>query len=335
MEIRRVDPDDATALEAYFAICDACDRFENPYPAPLDLDDWREEFRNRDSSEHTEGHLGVIDGVPVATGLLQLFMVDNLDKAFVHVNVLPDRRAQGHGSTMFAHVLARATEAGRTTVLADADYPFGADESHPSRRFLAKQGFTLSEAEVHRVLDLPADGALLDRLAAEAAAHHEHYTLVDWVELPPEQLRADYCVLLNHIFVDAPSGDVTFEEGRVTPQILVERAQVASAKGRTIYITAALDTAGVPVAHNILSVPSRDTGEIFNFDTLVRREHRGHRLGLATKIQNLRRVTTLHPERTVVHTWNAESNGPMIAVNDVMGFHPAMYGGEYVRVLAR
>ena len=333
MEIRRVDPDDSAALKAYFAICDACDRFENPYPTPLNPADWEEEFRNRDSSEHTEGYLGLVDGVPVATGLIQLFMVDNLDKAFVHVNVLPAHRERGHGSTIFEQVLTRVREGGRTTVLADADYPFDADETHPTRRFLAKQGFTLSEPAVHRVLELPADEALLDRLAADSAAHHTDYTLVDWVGLPPEELRADYCVLLNHIFTDAPSGDVTFEEGRVTPEILVEREQVSRAKRRTQYITAALDTTGVPVAHNVLSVPSRDPGQIFNFDTLVRRDHRGHRLGLATKIQNLRRVTALHPERTVVHTWNAESNGPMIAVNDAMGFRPAMYGGEYVQTI--
>ncbi len=89
----------------------------------------------------------------------------------------------------------------------------------------------------------------------------------------------------------------------------------------------------MPVAHNVLSVPQSDPQLIFNFDTLVRQDHRGHRLGLVTKIENLRRVIALHPERTLVHTWNAESNHPMIAVNDAMGFRPVAYGGEYVRTL--
>ena len=334
MEIRRVDPDDLAALEGYFTVCDESDRFENPYPTPLSVDDWRVGFRNGDSSQHTEGYLGYVDGTPVATGLIELFMADNLDKAFVHVNVRPDRRSAGHGSQMFEHLIAGVQRSGRTTLLAGVDYPFGADQTHPSRRFVARHGFTLSEAEVHRVLELPADEALLDRLAAEAAPHHRDYTLVDWVGLPPEELRADYCVLLNQIMTDAPSGSVDFEEGGMTPKSLVERDAASTARGRTTYITAALDAAGVPVAHNVLSVPSSDPTQIFNFDTLVRRDHRGHRLGLATKIQNLRGVTALHPERTVVHTWNAESNHPMIAVNDAMGFHPAMYGGEYVRTLA-
>jgi len=334
LDIRRVDPDDPATLEAFVAICDESDRLENPYATPLNLDDWRAEFRNRDSSERSEGYLGFAGGGPVATGVVQLFLVDNLDKVFVHANVVPTQRDQGHGSAMFDHLLARARDEGRTTVLADADYPFEADETHPSRRFLAKHGFALSEAEVHRVLELPADEALLDRLATEAAASHSDYTLVDWVDLPPEDVREDYCVLLNRIFTDAPSGDVDFEEGRATPEILAERAAVSLARGRTVYITAALDPRGVPVAHNVLSVPSRDPGHIFNFDTLVRQDHRGHRLGLATKIRNLRRVTELHPDRTVVHTWNAESNAPMIAINAAMGFRPVMYGGEYVRFLA-
>ncbi len=50
-------------------------------------------------------------------------------------------------------------------------------------------------------------------------------------------------------------------------------------------------------------------------------------------MRNLEVVQALHPDRTILHTWNAESNGPMIAVNEAMGFLPVRYEGEYYRNL--
>jgi hypothetical protein len=182
-------------------------------------------------------------------------------------------------------------------------------------------------------LELPADAELLARLEAEAARHHGDYRFLEFEGLPPEEIRADYCVLLNQIIVDAPSGDIEFEEGGETPETLVEREASSQAAGRTTYVSVALDGDGLAVAHNVLQVSATDPGKVFNQDTMVRREHRGHRLGLATKIRNLRQVLALHPDSTVVHTWNAESNAPMIAVNDAMGFRPVTYGGEYARDL--
>ena len=75
---------------------------------------------------------------------------------------------------------------------------------------------------------------------------------------------------------------------------------------------------------------SRDQAAIFQWDTLVRPEHRGRRLGLAMKIANLRWLQTRH-DASIVHTWNSEVNAPMLAVNRAMGFRPVEYLGEWQR----
>lgn len=333
IDIHRVDPEDAEQMATYAAITIESEVFENQYPTPFTMEEQREELRNRDSTVLVEGYLGLSNGTAVTTGTVELFLSDNVEKSWVFVNTLPAQRRRGFGSSMLDFVVSRAKTELRTMVLTGTSFPFDADESHHHRRFLTERGFSLANTEVHRVLELPADEDVLDRLVAEAAPHHTDYALADFEGLLPEELRADYCVLLNQIMVDAPSGTVEFEEGRVTPDVLIEREESSRAAGRTTYVTVALDAKGVPVAHNVLQVPDTDPGKIFNEDTLVRRDHRGHRLGYATKIQNLRRVTASHPDRTSLHTWNAESNGPMISVNDAMGFRPVRYGGEYVRKL--
>jgi GNAT superfamily N-acetyltransferase len=330
LTIRQVDPDDATAVAAYAAVSRTSELFENPHATPFTLEELREQFRNTDPSGDVRGWVGYDGDVPVALCVVELFMSDNTDKCWLRVDVLPEHRRRGHGSQLYDHALQQVKDARRRQVLTSTDAPSEADETHPYRRFLEKRGFRFSQREVHRVLDLPADEALLDRLWADSEKHWADYTLADFEGLPPEDMREAYCVLLNRIVVDAPSGEIDFEEGGITPESLVQREEALRAAQRTRYVTVALDGDGVPVAHNVLVVPGTDPRPMFNHDTMVLRDHRGHRLGYATKIQNLRRVAALHPDRAAVHTWNAESNSFMIAVNDAMGFRPVMHGFEYV-----
>jgi hypothetical protein len=69
-------------------------------------------------------------------------------------------------------------------------------------------------------------------------------------------------------------------------------------------------------------------------DTLVLREHRGHRLGLALKVANLRALQAALPHVTTLRTWNADTNTPMLAVNRRMGFEPTGVTREWLKDLA-
>ncbi len=333
MDIRRVDPDDAQAVETLTRINAASEEFENAYALPYAAPEHREQLRNLDSSMTVEGYLGFHDGTAVAAGIIELPQADNTEKSWVMANVAAGDRGRGHGSAMADFLITAARSLGRRTLMTDVRYPFDADESHPYRCFATKHGFSFSQADVHRVLHLPADGERLDLLLLESAPHHEEYTFIDFIGLPPAEIRTAYCVLLNQILTDAPSGEITYEEGRTTPETLAELVDSLSAQGRTLFTTVALDAAGAPVAHSQLVVPEHCPGKLIQWDTLVRRDHRGHRLGIATKVLNLQRVAPLYPDRTILHTWNAETNHHMIAVNQTMGFAPVGYVGEYYRKL--
>jgi hypothetical protein len=54
--------------------------------------------------------------------------------------------------------------------------------------------------------------------------------------------------------------------------------------------------------------------------TIVEREHRGHRLGMLVKVENLRNLRRHFPETETITTWNAAENRHMIAVNEELGF---------------
>jgi hypothetical protein len=68
-------------------------------------------------------------------------------------------------------------------------------------------------------------------------------------------------------------------------------------------------------------------------DTLVTSEHRGRRLGMLTKVANLRRAQSRWPSARSVLTWNANENQHMLAINIALGFKPAGYEGEWQKRL--
>jgi hypothetical protein len=71
----------------------------------------------------------------------------------------------------------------------------------------------------------------------------------------------------------------------------------------------------------------------YQWDTLVLREHRGHRLGLLVKAANLQALITELPEVRRVFTWNATENEPMLRVNRALGFAPIGHTTEWQKQL--
>ncbi|WNY33426.1 hypothetical protein Q9Q99_15295 [Curtobacterium flaccumfaciens] len=55
-------------------------------------------------------------------------------------------------------------------------------------------------------------------------------------------------------------------------------------------------------------------------DTLVVREHRGHRLGWLLKAVGIETVQQEHPGHPSIITFNAEENRHMLDVNEAVGF---------------
>jgi GNAT superfamily N-acetyltransferase len=333
LTIVSLDPDDDDAFAAYSTIHLLAEAAGTDHPVPFQPGELRVYLRDTSAGERWEGLLGHDQtGTPVVAGLITMVLTDNLDKAGIRVWVAPPHRRRGYGSAMLQALLSRAAEEGRTTLLAHASYPVGADDSHPARAFASCHGFRLANSELHRILDLPVPGPRLAELARQAAPHHEGYRLVDHVDDDvPADLLTSYLDLVNALMADAPTGEVDYEAGAMTPELFHADMAAMRAAGRILYRTIALDAAGTAAAHSVLCVPREDPGKAFQFGTLVRQAHRGHRLGLAVKVRNLATVQALHPDRSVVHTWNAASNTHMIAINEALGFRVVSESAEYVR----
>ena len=90
---------------------------------------------------------------------------------------------------------------------------------------------------------------------------------------------------------------------------------------------------GVVVAYTDLATTVHEPGRAYQWGTLVHRAHRGHRLGVAVKVANLRLLQSERPDIVRLTTYNAEVNAHMIGVNEALGFRPVARLGDFQKRL--
>jgi GNAT superfamily N-acetyltransferase len=290
-------------------------------------------FRSSDSGERQELFAAYDEGRMVGNAVLWSFLLDNTDKAAFMLNVDVPERCRGIGRALADRLEQTARDDDRSAILAHAMLPFGDREGHPYRRFAEACGYELSNYEVTRHLALPVPDEQIQEWIDDAAPHHEGYTIETFVGAVPDDLVGSLCVLLGQLAVDAPTGAVDFEEEAVTSQRYAEMVATTTAMGRARYETVALTPDRQVVAQSTIAMSLEDSTTVYQWGTFVHREHRGHKLGLATKAVNLRAVQHARGDLTLVTTQNAETNEYMVAINDRLGFQPIEIAAEFVKRL--
>ncbi len=276
--------------------------------------------------------LGRLDGEPVATGWLALRLLDNLDGAELDVHVRPDLRRRGFGSAMLAHLEAVAAGEGRGRFDAEAQWPYaGPPDGAGSAgvEFARSHGYAFGIGDVQRVLDLPVAEEVLDDLARSCAPYHRDYEIRTWAGRIPDALVESWLEVSSTLLTEAPTGGMEREPEAVDVPAFRQSEQTQERQGRIAWHTVALDAGGRVVAYTQLVVPTHDRRFAYQWGTLVRGEHRGHRLGTVVKVENLRALQGAGGAggRRVV-TWNAEVNDHMIGINERLGFVKAARCGE-------
>jgi RimJ/RimL family protein N-acetyltransferase len=138
----------------------------------------------------------------------------------------------------------------------------------------------------------------------------------------PDALLDDRAVLEQRMTTDAPHGDLPVEEESWDGRRIREYETSHLARGRTVLSAGALK-GGRLVGFTDLQVPLAQPERAHQGGTLVLREHRGHRLGALMKAAVLRELARSCPPVRRISTYNSDSNTPMVAVNEALGFRPA------------
>jgi GNAT superfamily N-acetyltransferase len=327
VEIAEIDVHDDAQVEAFWSAGKEADEDGRPYAAYWSLPAAIAAMRTPSRAFERHPIAAVEDGVVVGTLAVMLPQLDNTHIAYLGPAVRPSFRRRGIGSALLEHGLEYVRARARTTVIVEVHRPMtnaGPGES-AGHALLTKFGFSDASVELHRVLDLPVADSRLDELDARTADHHRDYKLALFGGAVPDELMAGYCHLQEAFNSEAPMGELDMEPEVWDEARVREREDVFRRAGRQERAAAALAPDGSMVALTELMTTVHQPDLAWQGGTLVLKEHRGHRLGMATKLANLRAFQAEFPKARVVHSWNAEENGPMVAINDALGFQPVEY----------
>jgi GNAT superfamily N-acetyltransferase len=323
VQVHQIDPRDESAFEAWYGILQATD--EERWGDPLGGWSRREALAlaTLEGGATTSQCLSALDGsgTTVGIGLCHLPQRDNRHQATLDIRVPADRRRHGIGSRILAETERRLARAGRTVLTALVEVPTALVAPDPSVPFARRSGFVATHSGYRLRLTLPVAADVVARLRHEVARASGGYRIIAFRAPWPEEYLAEQCELARRMSTDAPTGDERHEEEAWDAARIGESDRLLEAQGRVKLVAVAQHGAtGRLVAFSELVLPRDHPSEAWQWSTLVLREHRGRRLGLAVKLANLEALSTASAQVEVVITNTAQENLPMIAVNDLLGF---------------
>jgi GNAT superfamily N-acetyltransferase/RimJ/RimL family protein N-acetyltransferase len=290
------------------------------------------------------------EGAIVASAWLAWAVEPDTRVSWIEVNVHPDHRNQGIGSALLDHLEAISREKRLPIAQGGGKHhpnlpgprlesPTGFGElprKDPVVRFLLNRGYTLEQVYRISLLRLPVAPETLSSLLVEAQVHAgSDYRIQRWNGSTPLQWQDDVALVMNRMSTDAPAGNLEIEEEPWDADRVRQRDESRATAGR-IGLVAAVEhiPTGRLVAYSGMSISRDDRSRpAHQGDTLVMKEHRGHRLGTIVKIVNIQQLAEISPETPCIITDNAEENLPMLSVNEAVGFEAVAYSGAWKKVL--
>ena len=347
-------PDSLAAVDGddFLAIVDICNAVAREYMGektdPTTIDEFYAGLVDQ-TYERNRAFIVRHAGRPIAHAFIFWSTEPDTRVSWLDVNVDPGHRNQGAGSALLDRLEQIAREAGRPVAQVGGkhrtDLPgptlasptgFGAlPREDPVVRFLRNRGYALEQ--VYRVshLHLPiADEDLAARMAEVWQPAGAGYRIETWIGSTPDRWLDDVAVVMNRMSTDAPAGNLEIEEEPWDADRVRKRDELRAASGRTTLVAAVEHLpSGRLVAYSDLSVSDDGTRPAHQGDTLVLKEHRGHRLGTIVKLANIQQVQSFRPRMPYIATDNAEENRPMLDVNEAIGFTPVAYIGAWKKML--
>lgn len=286
----------------------------------------------------------------VGCAFLAMTLKENTHTADIYVGVHPDHQRQGIGTALAARAEEVAADAGRTTFFGWSLAPREAADDEealvpatgagripadtPGVRFALRRGYTIEQVERMSRLDLPVDPDRLAAFEAEARAKAgDDYRTHTWEDLPEEWYEG-YAQLMTRMSTDVPQGALDFGEEAWDAERVRAFLQDRADSGHRLLTTLVEHVpSGEIVAGTSFMLQDGKPAFVFQEETIVLEAHRGHRLGMLVKAVNLRELAARYPQTERVHTFNAEENAHMLAINVALGFRPSGAQAEMQKLL--
>jgi mycothiol synthase len=243
--------------------------------------------------------------------------------AWADVMVAPSHRRRGVGTALLHHLLTSSLRAGKTHFLTDTTsrVPSGG-------AFVANLDAKLGqESHVHQLLLSDLNVEYL-RAALEHAPT-ERFEIGSYQESFPESELAALCDLFE-VMNSEPRGALDVNDRRFKPEDLRLATERMKARGVQwwLFYVRERNTGRLAGYTETRFHPDHPTF-VYQRATGVLPEFRGQGLGAWLKSAMLERIVKERPTADRVRTGNADSNAPMLRINQALGFKPFLSRAEW------
>lgn len=252
---------------------------------------------------------------PLGFAELEMPEQENRGLVLFDLAVEPERRRHGIGSALLDAIVAVSADVGRDLLMSVAW------QGSAGTTFLKRHDFAQASVAAQRRLHPRSSPPRADdaALREDARAASADYDLVRVAGPLPQEMLERILGTVEAIN-DAPLDDLELEDENFTVERLRRYDAAQLSRRHRLYRVIALHrTDGSPAGHSVVAVDGFRPYHGEQHDTSVRREHRGHRLGLRLKLEMLAWLREAEPQLRQIDTWNQESNTHMTAVNDAIG----------------
>jgi GNAT superfamily N-acetyltransferase len=243
---------------------------------------------------------------------------DNPDVISCSILVHPDHRRRGVATGLLRHVIDHAMAQGRSRLILKTFSRIPAGDS-----FASAIGATAkASSHTNHLPTYEVDRSMMEQWVRQGQTTAGAYELLAWDgRVPDEQLEAFVELVL--VMNDAPRDELAVNDFTLTPTEWREGEERAAAVGQERWFLVARHRSDGHLVglHDLAWVPAYPEA-MFVGSTVVREEHRGHRLGKWLKATMMLRVLDEKPDVKDIRTDNADSNDAMMSINLEMGYCP-------------
>jgi GNAT superfamily N-acetyltransferase len=298
--VRRIEPGDDAALEAYVRIRNTV--------APENADSMEQIAWQATAYPGQGARLLAEDAAGTAIGTATTGRIwmhgEAFERYWLGIWVLPEARRRGAGQALYAACSEVAREAGKTGFQTELS------EVHADGlRFLAARGFVVTDRM--KMVRLHLAG-----LERPDVAPPQGIRLVSLAERP--DLLAGVHAVAVEAFPDIPSEDEPVDAADFEAFVArdVDRAGIP----REAFMVAVDEASGEVAGYASLMLDAGDPTAAFHDMTAVRRAYRGR--GIAGALKRATIAWAIDNGLAALDTGNDEHNAPMRAVNAALGYRP-------------